>query len=244
MTFKTSPGANIVRVRVVILDGRMMLPVIMTILAETGSSFDQQGFMAAAMRRVADGAVLCYRRMFPDPGTTLLGMAGITELINTFGLDHVFAQGAMGIMAIRTFDLALNDGMMRHLVGIGADILMTAETHLGLVYCRPGGMAVVAGSTGDIIFLVGAHIPQRQIGRGGMAAQTLIAEFISQTATVFTEGNHSLLGRVAYMLVGSPVTGLAVIFLLPGLSMEGGIKACHRLLMTVNTGCSPCHFGC
>ena len=43
-----------------------------------------------------------------------------------------------------------------------------------------------------------------------MAAQTLIAEFISQTATIFTEGNHGLLGRVAYMLVRSPMTGLAV----------------------------------
>ncbi len=164
MTFQTSPGANIMRVCIVILDGRMMTSVVMTILAETGSSFDQHGFMAAAMRRVTDGAVLGYRRMFPDPGATFLGMAAVTELINTFGLDHVFGQGAMGIMAIRTFDLALNDGMVRHLIGIGADILMTAETHLGLVYCRPGSMAVVAGSTGNIIFLVGAHIPQSQIG--------------------------------------------------------------------------------
>jgi hypothetical protein len=87
-------------------------------------------------------------------------MAFVTELVDVFCLDHVFCQGAMGIVAIGTLDLAFNDRMVRDLVGVGPDIFMAAKAHRGLFYRRAGRMNVMAGGTGYIVLFVGSHIPQ------------------------------------------------------------------------------------
>ena len=141
--------------RPVIID----LMLVMAVLAEGRDPFHQQILMAAAVRGVADGAVFFHRRMFKEPGAALLGMALVAELVVVFRVDHVFRQGAMGVMAVGAHHLALDDGMMRHLVGVGADILVAVEARLWLVYGKARGMDGVAGNAGDIILFVCTHIP-------------------------------------------------------------------------------------
>jgi hypothetical protein len=87
-------------------------------------------------------------------------MAFVTELGDAFGGEHSFCLGAVGVVAVGTLDLAFNDGMVRHLVGIGPFILMATKAHRGLFYRRAGRMNVMAGSTGYIVLFVGSHIPQ------------------------------------------------------------------------------------
>lgn len=142
----------------------MVAAVVMTVLAQIGHFFHQQRFMAAAMRGVADRAILCNRRVFPDERSTFVGMAFVTELGNVFGADHAFCLSAVGIVAIGALDLAFNDGMMRHLVDVGTDTLMTVEAHRGLFYRGTGRMNVMAGDTGHIVLFVCAHVPQGQMG--------------------------------------------------------------------------------
>lgn len=68
----------------------MVATVVMAVLAKMYHLFDQQRFMAAAVRGMADGAVLFYRWMLPDPGAAFVGMACVAQLVDAFRLDHVF----------------------------------------------------------------------------------------------------------------------------------------------------------
>lgn len=170
-----------------------MLRVVMAILAEVDNLLNHQIFVSAAVRRVADDAIFRDWRMFPYPRTTFFRMAFVAKEIDGIGLDHVFCLGAVGVVAIRALDFALNDGMMRHLVGIGTDIFMAVEAHCGLFYGGTRGMDIVAGDTGYIIFLVRAHIPQGKMSSFLVAAQAFLAEFIGSVSSTFVEGDYVLL---------------------------------------------------
>lgn len=90
----------------------------MAILAEVDNLLHHQIFMTAAMRRVADRAILRNRRVLPDKGTPFVGVTLVAELVDALGLEHMFCQGAVGIVAIGALDLAFDDGMVRELVGV------------------------------------------------------------------------------------------------------------------------------
>jgi len=107
----------------------------MALLTEGIGSFLQQVDMAAAMRGVTDGAVLLNRRMLPYPGAALISMAFVTELVGAFRIDHVLGQGAVRVMAVGTHNLAFDNRMMRHLIGIRTHIPMTGKAYRGLVNC-------------------------------------------------------------------------------------------------------------
>jgi hypothetical protein len=147
-------------------------------------------------------------------------MAFVTELGDAFGGEHSFCLGAVGVVAVGTLDLAFNDGMMRHLVGIGTGVLVAAEANRGLFNCGAGRMNVMAGDTGYIILLVCAHIPQGKVGCFLVAAQAHLAEFIGGATAAFAKGNYILLGWVVFMLVGWRMAGLAIIFALPDFCMK------------------------
>ena len=61
---------------------------IMTILAQHMNPFRKEIFMIAAMRCMADEAVLLCRRMYPDKRAPLVGMAGKAEQIHRLCVDH------------------------------------------------------------------------------------------------------------------------------------------------------------
>ena len=136
-----------------------MVTCIMTILTQTLYPFHQQACMAASMRRVTDHAVFFHWWMLPDKGAAFVGMALVTEQVVALGIDHVGGKGAMGVVAIRTFDLAFDNGVMRYLVGIGTDIFVAAEADFRLFYRGAGLMDIMAGDTGDIVLLVRPHVP-------------------------------------------------------------------------------------
>ena len=69
----------------------------------------------------------------------------------------------MGVMAVGTFYLALDDRVVRDLVGIGADIPVAAKTDGRLLYRGALRMDGMAGGTLDIICFVLAHVPVHEI---------------------------------------------------------------------------------
>ena len=198
-----------------------MVTCIMAILTQTLYPFHEQACMAASMRRVTDHAVFFHWWMLPDKGAAFVGMALVAKQVVAFGIDHVGGKGAMGVVAIGTFNLAFDNGMMRYLVGIGTDISVAAEAYFRLFYRGAGLMDIMAGDTGDIILLVRPHVPHGQIGGFVMAAKTLVVEHFGCLSIVFSEGNDRLLGWIVKMLIGGTVAGLAVVFTLPDLGMEG-----------------------
>ena len=60
----------------------------MAILAEDVNPLGKKVFMPAAMRRMADEAILFRRRMYPDKGPAFIDMAGVAEQIRRFRDNH------------------------------------------------------------------------------------------------------------------------------------------------------------
>ena len=85
---------------------------IMAILTKVDHLLNQQRLMPAAVRGMADKAILFHRRMLPDERSAFVGMTLVTELVVVFGIDHVGGKGAMGIVAIGTLDLPFDNGMV------------------------------------------------------------------------------------------------------------------------------------
>lgn len=135
----------------------------MAILAQIYNLLYHQVFMTATVRGMAGGTILFHRRMFPNPWSALVSMAFVAELVDVFGFEHLFGQGAVGVVAVGTFYLAFDDGVMRHLVCIGPHILMTVEAHCGLFHGGARRVDIVAGGTAYVVLFVRAHIPQGKV---------------------------------------------------------------------------------
>ena len=99
----------------------------MAALAKERYPSRQKPRMVAPMDVVADHAILRNRRVLECKGTPLFRMAFITKLVYGIGFDHCLAiiRRAHSIMAVRTGDLSLFDRMMRLLIGLRHDVLMT-----------------------------------------------------------------------------------------------------------------------
>ena len=226
MTFQTAPASELgcavgsAKARSIVICRGMVATIVMAILTQSNLSFHQQCLMAAAMRTMADQTVLFHRRMLPNPWAALVSMTFVAELVVALGIDHVFCQSAVSVVAVGTFDLAFDYGMMRYLVGVGTDIFMAVEADLGLFYCGARGMDIVAGDTGHVILLVRTHIPEGKMLCFLVATQTLLAEFFGRTAVTFAKGDYCLLGWIVFMLVCCTMAGLAIVFALPDFCME------------------------
>jgi len=113
--------------------------------------------------------------MFPEIGTALFGMAFVAEFVDRSGLDKLFFETTMMVMAVRTFDFTFFYGMMRLLGDLHAQIPVTGKTQIRLrgfqIHLFPGmdRMAVVAGNPGR---LVCAHVPMGKVSRLGVAIKT------------------------------------------------------------------------
>lgn len=148
--------------------------------------------MIRAMRVVAGQAVFFYRRMFPDERTALFGVAARAELNHRFAVHHGVRERAVGVMAVGALDPSLDDGMVRGFQQLRADLLMAggagfvlqlarscfvrAHRRIGLVQrearARPGrAMQAVAVITGDVVLLVLAGIPEREVAVTLMTGQ-------------------------------------------------------------------------
>ena len=127
--------------------------------------------MIAPVRCMAGPAIFLHRGMFPEVGTAFFGMAFVTEFVDRSGLDKLFFETTMMVMAIRTFDFTFFYGVMRLFRDLHAQIPVTGETQIGLrgfqIHLFPGmdRMAVVTGDAGR---LVGAHIPMGKVSRLGV----------------------------------------------------------------------------
>ncbi len=113
---------------------------------------------------MAGAAIFRHRLMFPQEGAAFFSMAGVARLIEGVFLQQFGAGRAMGIMAIRTGNLAFTNRMVRNTVFLSALLLVAGVAHfrLGtfvahLVMIR---VYLVTGSAGDIIGLMSAARPQ------------------------------------------------------------------------------------
>ena len=106
--------------------GRMATRIMAALTQERYPS-RQKPRMVTAVDVVADQAILSNRGVFECIGTPLFRMAFITKLVYGIGLDHCLAviRGTHSIMAVRTGDLSLFDRMVRLLIGLQHDVLVT-----------------------------------------------------------------------------------------------------------------------
>ena len=148
-----------------------------------------------AVRLVAIGAVLSYRRMFPHKRPLLLRVAFEAQLIECLGLQ-AFVIFAMGVVTVRTADLAFPDRMMGRQGGQREYLGMAFETGIrfgnshgpatrsvqrrvrngnDLWHLRVG-MSLVAVRTSHALAIVVRRMP----GHGGCAGVTTEAEIRSR----------------------------------------------------------------
>ena len=78
----------------------------MAFLAQPWHSLFQQRRIVGAMRRVAIGAIVKHWRVFPQEGTALVGVAGITGLVSRLFDQHFRTCGTMGVVALRASGFA------------------------------------------------------------------------------------------------------------------------------------------
>lgn len=150
------------------VDGAGVLRRVVAALAEKRRLSVQELPMIAPMGHVACKAILLDRRMFPEEGPALFGVAFETEFIYGIRLDHLCREAPVLVMALRTFHETLFQRMVGLLVLLGSDVQVTAVAECGLLglevplNSRVNGMASVAG---NVIDLVSAQVPQGQCPR-------------------------------------------------------------------------------
>jgi hypothetical protein len=121
--------------------------------------------MIAAMGRMACQAILLYRRMFPHERAPLFCMAFIAKLVHIICLDHLRPEPTVLIMALGAFHETFFQRMVGLLVLLCPDIFVASIAEQGLLrlqihFCsRMNTMATV---TGNAVYLMPAHVPERQ----------------------------------------------------------------------------------
>jgi len=162
----------------------------MAILADNMNPFYEKIFMAATVRRMTNEAIFFSRRMNPDEWSTFIDMAGKTEQVRAFCIDHSAGQGAMDVMAIIAFYLSLKDRVTGLLAHLGLNIPVAFEADRQLIRFLIAGVHVVAGGTLDIVFLVLTDIPVDHIFLLGMAFKTDSTHLVGAMAGFLTEGKN------------------------------------------------------
>ena len=120
--------------------------------------------MIASMGRMACQAILFHGRMRPHERTSLFRMAFVAKLVDIIRLDHLRPEPAVLIMALGAFHESLFQGMVGLLVLLRPDILVAGIAKHGLLCLQihfRSRMATVAVITGNAVYLVPAHVPER-----------------------------------------------------------------------------------
>ena len=147
----------------------MVASVVMAVLAKDVDPLGKQIFMAAAVRGMADETIFLGRRMDPDKGATFVNMAGVTEQVRGFCLDHCAGQRSVRIVAIAAFYFTFEDRVAGLFAHLGLCFPMAGKTDAQLVYGGAPGMNGVAGGALHIIGRVLPHRPIDEIAGFGMA---------------------------------------------------------------------------
>jgi hypothetical protein len=140
---------------------------IVAAFAKLGRFTDEKIAVVAPVRLVAGTAILRYRRMLEGVRPFLFRVAPVAEVRDGIGIKHVFAEAAVGGMAIGAFDLPFGDGMAGLPRQLTSHLLVAGDAHgrLGVFQIEAAvGVDRVAVFAGDIVFLVNAGIP---LGDGG-----------------------------------------------------------------------------
>jgi hypothetical protein len=120
--------------------------------------------MIASMGCMARQAILFHGRMLPHEGASLFRMAFVAKLVHIIRLDHLRPEPTVLIMTLGAFHESLFQGMVGLLVLLRPDILVAGVAKHGRlclqIHFRPrmDSMAIV---TGNAVYLVPAHIPER-----------------------------------------------------------------------------------
>jgi len=104
-----------------------------TLLTEPWFEDLKELFMVRAVGLVAVGAALRHRRMLPQEGTPLLWMAAIAVVIDGVGLEELFGDRAVGIVAACAGHLPLAEGHVggTHELCPALDVALSTGLDLG-----------------------------------------------------------------------------------------------------------------
>jgi len=105
----------------------------MAILADNCNPLDEEIFMTAAMRLVANEAILLRRGMHPDKGSAFIDMAGEAKQVRRLRLDHSPGQGSVDTVTIAAFYLTLQDRMTGLLTYLRLLVSMAFKTDRQLI---------------------------------------------------------------------------------------------------------------
>jgi len=123
----------------------------MTLLAEEGRTLLKQIVIHRAVRVVADRAILGDRLMVAHERSAFLHVARVAGFDDAIARQHLFAGGAVRIVAVGADDLAFLDRMVGRAVDLRALLLVAREAHfrLGLLVADPIVLRVnlMAGGT-------------------------------------------------------------------------------------------------
>jgi len=111
------------------------------LLTEEWLPLGKESRIAASVRLVADRAILRNRRVFPEIGTALLGVAGEAGVVEGAADECVIGDGAVRVVAV-----AAGHAILAHRVRIRQEALCPLPrmaAHAGFRLCRLGQHGVV-----------------------------------------------------------------------------------------------------
>jgi len=121
-----------------------------------------------AVRLMTIGAVVGDRLVVMHERTTLFHVAGVAGFDHAIALHELGTGRTVGIVAIRTGHLALDDRVMGRLVDLSTLLLVAAEAHfrLGALVANLvlRSMNLVAARAGNIAGFMGTSGPQMALG--------------------------------------------------------------------------------
>ena len=182
--------------------------------------------MIAPVGCVAVPAVFLHGGMFPEARASLVGVAGVAQLVDRIGPDHLRAEGAVLIVAVDAGDTTLLHRVMGLPESLRPDEPVAAPAEIGKgVLEVPGfaGMDAVAAVAGDILPAVAAHVPGCQ-GSELLVATQAMPGFLPCIRRPLAEYENSDALSALVFHVGGPgtVAGLAAVL--------GGEVTRHELL--------------
>lgn len=189
----------------------------MALLAQRGRPLDQHGLVVAAVRPVAQGAVLGSRRVFPQEWPAFFGMAQIAGQIDARALQQEIVVAIVRVVATAAGHAAEPQWMAAGFKGVGAFLGMAGKTgfllHQGIENPVAFCVDLVAGGTGQVFTLVGTAEPG-QPPPGFMTAQAHLVLFGHRRRGAGSEGDRGIavlapaLG--ARMFLAGPMAGFAL----------------------------------
>lgn len=190
-------------------------------LAEERALGHEKFVVVRPVGRVAGGAVLLHRGMFPEERAALFGVTLVAGLVEDVGLDVLVRGRPVRIVTIGATDLALADRVVGELLQVRLDVQVAGDAEirgvrLGQV-CVVAAVDFVATRAAQALALVGTGIPVLSPSLVAFHAGVgLLGHRDRSLATVALDrGAGSFLG------VGVQVAGSRAVAMLAGLSCSG-----------------------